>query len=109
MVPQELWLLWLLPTKLKIFGYIDKQGRPLVGIIAQLLVGLLCFLAASDKQGEVFNWLLALSGLSSIFTWGSINVCLIRFRRALAAQGRDTGELVFTSQVGVIGAIWGAF
>ena len=69
----------------KIFGYIDKQGRPLVGIIAQLLVGLLCFLAASDKQGEVFNWLLALSGLSSIFTWGSINVCLIRFRRALAA------------------------
>ena len=93
----------------KIFGYIDKQGRPLVGIIAQLLVGLLCFLATSDKQGEVFNWLLALSGLSSIFTWGSINVCLIRFRRALAAQGRDTGELVFTSQVGVIGAIWGAF
>ncbi|EMG45344.1 General amino-acid permease GAP1, partial [Candida maltosa Xu316] len=91
----------------KILGYIDKQGRPLVGIIVQLIVGLLCFLAASPKEGDIFNWMLALSGLSSIFTWGSINFCLIRFRRALYAQGRDTSELAFTSQVGVIGASWG--
>ena len=91
----------------KIFGYIDKQGRPLMGIIFQLLIGLLCFLAASPKEGDVFNWLLALSGLSSIFTWGSINLCLIRFRRALYAQGRDTSELAFTSVVGAWGAGWG--
>ncbi|EGW31243.1 uncharacterized protein SPAPADRAFT_56131 [Spathaspora passalidarum NRRL Y-27907] len=91
----------------KIFGYIDRQGRPLVGIIAQLVVGLLCYLAASPKEGEVFGWLLALSGLSSIFTWGSINLCLIRFRRALSVQGRDTSELTFTSQPGLIGAYWG--
>ncbi|KAI3402560.1 GAP1 [Candida oxycetoniae] len=91
----------------KIFGYIDKQGRPLVGIIFQLTVGALCFLAASPKQNEVFSWLLALSGLSSIFTWGSINLCHLRFRRALKVQGRGTDELVFTSQPGIIGACWG--
>ncbi|KAG7661578.1 uncharacterized protein J8A68_004947 [[Candida] subhashii] len=91
----------------QILGYIDKKGRPLVGIIVQLLVGLLCFLAASPKEGEVFSWLLALSGLSSIFTWASINICLIRFRRALKVQGRDTSELTFTSQPGIIGAYWG--
>ncbi|CAK9437805.1 uncharacterized protein LODBEIA_P21830 [Lodderomyces beijingensis] len=92
----------------KIFGYIDKEGRPLVGIIFQLVIGALCFLAASPKQNLVFNWLLALSGLSSIFTWGSINLCHIRFRRALKVQGRDTSELAFTSQPGVLGAYWGA-
>jgi amino acid permease (yeast) len=92
----------------KIFGYIDKQGRPLVGIIVQCLFGLLCFLAASPKEGDIFNWMLAISGLSSIFTWMSINICLIRFRRALAAKGRDTSEICFTSQVGVYGAYYGA-
>ncbi|RCK65541.1 General amino-acid permease GAP1 [Candida viswanathii] len=91
----------------KIFGYIDKQGRPLVGIVVQLILGLLCFLVASPKEGEVFDWLLALSGLSSIFTWGSINLCLLKFRRALYVQGRDTSELAFTSVVGVWGAAWG--
>ncbi len=92
----------------KIFGYIDKQGRPLVGIIIQCVFGLLCFVTALDKSTDVFNWLLALSGLSSLFTWGSINVCLIRFRRALAAQGRLTDEVTFVSQAGEIGAYYGA-
>lgn len=91
----------------KICGYIDKTGRPLVGIIIQCVIGLLCFLAASSKEGDVFNWLLALSGLSSLFTWASINFCLIRFRRALKVQGRDTSELAFTSQPGLIGAYFG--
>ncbi|ODV81513.1 general amino acid permease [Suhomyces tanzawaensis NRRL Y-17324] len=91
----------------KILGYIDKQGRPLVGIIVQCVFGLLCFITGSDKSGDVFNWLLALSGLSSIFTWGSINFALIRFRRALHVKGRDTSEISWTSQVGVYGAFYG--
>lgn len=91
----------------KILGYIDKGGRPLVGIIVQSVFGLLCFLAASDKRGVAFDWMLAISGLSFIVTWMTINLCHIRFRRALYVQGRDTGELVFTSQVGVYGAYYG--
>ncbi|CAH2351272.1 general amino-acid permease Gap2p [[Candida] railenensis] len=91
----------------KLLGYIDKQGRPLVGIIIQSIFGLLCFVTASGKSTEVFNWLYALSGLSSLFTWGSINFCLLRFRAALKAQGRTTDELTFTSQAGKIGAYWG--
>ncbi|EGW31244.1 uncharacterized protein SPAPADRAFT_61817 [Spathaspora passalidarum NRRL Y-27907] len=91
----------------KILGYIDKRGRPLAGIVLQMIIGLLCYLAASPKEEEIFTWLLALSGLSSLFTWGSINFSLIRFRRALAVKGRDTGELAFTSQPGIYGAYWG--
>ncbi|KAG7893167.1 hypothetical protein KL936_001341 [Ogataea polymorpha] len=91
----------------KIFGYIDRRGRPLVAVCFTLAFGLLCFLAASPKEGEVFNWLLALSGLSSVFTWGSICFCHIRFRRALAVRGRGTDELAFTAQAGVIGSYFG--
>ncbi|KAH3659993.1 hypothetical protein OGAPHI_007198 [Ogataea philodendri] len=91
----------------KIFGYIDRSGRPLVAVILCLVFGLLCFLAASPKEGDVFNWLLALSGLSSVFTWGSICFCHIRFRRALAIRGRGPDELVFTAQAGVIGSWFG--
>ncbi|GMF02206.1 unnamed protein product [[Candida] boidinii] len=45
----------------KICGYIDKEGRPLVGVMITLIFGLLCFLAASSKEDDVFTWMLALS------------------------------------------------
>ncbi|VUG16789.1 GAP1 [Brettanomyces bruxellensis] len=91
----------------KSFGFIDRMGRPMVGIGISLLFGLLCFLAASPQEGTVFTWLLALSGLSSVFTWGSICACHLRFRAALELQGRNTGELAFTSQCGKIGSWFG--
>ncbi|ODV86341.1 hypothetical protein CANARDRAFT_27572 [[Candida] arabinofermentans NRRL YB-2248] len=91
----------------KICGYIDREGRPLVGVAISLIFGLLSYLAASPKEGDVFTWLLALSGLSSVFTWGSICFCHIRFRQVLASRGRDTDELAFTSQCGVIGSWFG--
>mmetsp|Transcript_1739 Transcript_1739/g.2073 ORF Transcript_1739/g.2073 Transcript_1739/m.2073 type:complete len:586 (+) Transcript_1739:25-1782(+) len=92
----------------KICGYIDRAGRPLVAIIITNIFGLLSFIAASGKQEDVFNWLLLISGLSSIFTWWSICVAHIRFRRALFVKGRSSDELSFKSQTGVIGSIYGA-
>ncbi|KAG0688571.1 glyceraldehyde-3-phosphate dehydrogenase 1 [Pichia californica] len=91
----------------KCFGYIDRKGRPLVGVGISLAFGLLCYLAASDKQAVAFAWMMAISGLSSIFTWGSICFTHVRFRRALKVQGRDTNELTFTAMSGVYGSIWG--
>lgn len=92
----------------KILGYIDRNGRPTVGIAITSLFGLLSFLAASDKQAEAFNWMLALSGLSSIITWGSICVAHVRFRRAMYVQGRSLDELPFKAACGVYGSIYGA-
>lgn len=91
----------------KIFNYIDKKGRPLFGIILQAIFGLICFVSASGKQGVAFNWMLAISGLSSLFTWGSICLCHIRFRAALKLNGRGTDELAFVSQAGIIGSYFG--
>ncbi|KAL6928405.1 glyceraldehyde-3-phosphate dehydrogenase 1 [Hanseniaspora valbyensis] len=87
-------------------GYIDRAGRPLVGIIITSVFGLLAFISATDQQVNVFNWLLAISGLSSLFSWAGISLCHIRFRRALTAQGRSTDELTFTSPLGVIGSYY---
>ncbi len=93
----------------KIFAYIDQKGRPLVAIIFASALGFLAFLAASDKEEDAFLWMQALSGLSSIFTWGSICLCHIRFRRAWMKKGHTLDQLAFRSQAGVLGSWLGFF
>ena len=92
----------------KMFAYIDRKGRPLVAIIFASALGFFAFLAASNEEEEAFLWMQALSGLSSIFTWGSICLCHIRFRRAWKQQGHSLDQLAFRSQAGVIGS-WVGF
>ncbi|KAK9331316.1 amino acid permease [Lipomyces starkeyi] len=91
----------------KFLSYIDKGGRPLVAIIVTSSFGLLAFISSSPAEGEIFNWLLALSGLSSIFTWSSVCLAHILFRRAWKVQGHTLHELEFKSQPGVIGSYLG--
>ncbi|KAL8984781.1 MAG: hypothetical protein Q9177_004608 [Variospora cf. flavescens] len=88
----------------RFLAYIDRKGRPLKAIGIAAAFGFLAYLAASNKDTEVFTWLQALSGLSSIFTWGSICLAHIRFRRAWRVQGRSLDELAFRSQAGVLGS-----
>ncbi|KAK8049111.1 amino acid permease [Apiospora phragmitis] len=85
-------------------AYVDRQGRPLVAIIVASSMGLLAFLADLGAQSTVLDWLLAISGLSSLFTWASICLAHIRFRRAWADQGHSLSELAFRSQCGVWGS-----
>ncbi len=88
----------------RFLAYIDRKGRPLWAICVASTLGLLGFLAASDKQTMAFLWMMAISGLSSIFTWGSICLAHIRFRRAWKVQGHTLDELAFKSQPGLIGS-----
>ncbi|KID90051.1 Amino acid/polyamine transporter I [Metarhizium guizhouense ARSEF 977] len=90
-----------------ILGYVDRRGRPLVAILVAALLGLLAFLADLREQSSVFDWLLAISGLSTVFTWTSICFCHIRFRRAWASRGRRFSEMAYNSQVGVVGSYVG--
>ncbi|KAK5663374.1 hypothetical protein OQA88_3802 [Cercophora sp. LCS_1] len=90
-----------------ILGYVDRRGRPLVAIIVASLVGLLGYLADLPEQANILDWLLAVSGLSSIFTWGSICLAHIRFRKAWAAKGRSLDEIAFRAQAGVAGSYVG--
>ncbi|KAI5964367.1 uncharacterized protein KGF55_002309 [Candida pseudojiufengensis] len=92
----------------KWMGYIDRAGRPLVAIIITNIFGLFALIAANDNaQQAAFDWLLALSGLSTIFTWLTINLSHIRFRSALKSQGRSINELPYVSQTGIWGSYYG--
>ena len=88
----------------RMFAYIDRRGRPMVAILFASALGFLAFLAASNKEEDAFLWMQALSGLSSIFTWGSICLAHIRFRRAWHLQGRQLSDLAFRSQAGITGS-----
>ncbi|KAH3679424.1 hypothetical protein WICPIJ_008617, partial [Wickerhamomyces pijperi] len=90
----------------KCFNYVDRMGRPIVGMAANAVVGLLCYCVASKNQGTVFAWLMSLCGVSAILIWSSICLSHIRFRLAMKVQGRSTSELAFASHAGIYGSIF---
>lgn len=66
----------------KLFAYVDRKGRPTVVVVLQLLFGCLAFINLANSGGNIFTWLLSLSGLSTFFIYGSIALAHIRFRQA---------------------------
>jgi len=92
----------------KFFAKIDKAGRPIWCVILQLAFGCLAFIGmAKGASGQVFGWLLALTGLSFLFVWGSINLAHIRFRAGWKAAGYTTDQLPYQASMGVIGSWMG--
>ena len=89
--------------------YVDKRGRPLTCMAVAAVFGLLCLFAAASFRVTFFNWLLSISGLAALFTYGGMNIAHIRFRQAMKAQGRSLNELAFISPTGVWGSYWGVF
>lgn len=87
-----------------ILSYVDRRGRPLVAILCAGIFGLLAYLADLEQEESVLNWLLAISALSEVFTWGSICLAHIRFRKAWRLSGRSVRELAFRAQAGVLGS-----
>jgi len=87
-----------------IFGY-TYQGRPLVALGVSLIFGLVSYVSVdSERASTCFTWILAISGLSALFTWMSINIAHIRFRAAWEKAGHSLEELPFQAGFGVIGS-----
>ncbi|KAL2687755.1 Amino-acid permease inda1 [[Neocosmospora] mangrovei] len=93
----------------KIFSYVDRGGRPTFSVLIHIVMGFLAYVNLSPKGGEIFDWLLALSGLSTLFTWGSICLAHIRFRKAWAHQGHTLDEIPFQAVGGTYGSWLGLF
>ncbi|KAI7581912.1 hypothetical protein KC346_g18555, partial [Hortaea werneckii] len=83
---------------------VDRKGRPTAVIILQLLFGLLAYINLADNGGTIFDWLLALSGITVLFVFGSIAIAHIRFRMAWAHNGHSLDELPFRAVFGVWGS-----
>lgn len=88
----------------KIFTYIDRSGRPLASVAFCLAWGLLAYINLNETGATIFNWLIALSGLAALFTWGSICYAHIRFRSAWAYHGHTLDEIPFQAIGGVYGS-----
>ncbi|WEW61355.1 Amino-acid permease inda1 [Emydomyces testavorans] len=88
----------------KLFTYVDRAGRPLFSTILIILLSFLAYVNLSANGVEVFDWLLALSGLAALFTWGSICMAHIRFRAAWKYHGHSVDELPFKAALGVAGS-----
>lgn len=92
----------------RFFAYTDRLGRPLLAMAVCLLFGFFAYInAAGDVSDTVFDWLLAISGISNFFSWGSINLCHIVFRLAMKKQGRSLDQLGFVSPMGIWGSAIG--
>jgi amino acid transporter len=87
-----------------VFAYVDKSGRPLWALVFILAFGTLAYVNLTTSGAVVFNWLLALSGLSTLFTWGTICLCHVRFRKAWKVQGHSIEELPFRAMFGAWGS-----
>lgn len=90
-----------------VFKYIDRKGRPLPAVCASLAMAFLSFLIYSTSQTDVFNWLMALTGLSTIMSWGSVAFSHFRFRQAWRRRGHTLEEIPWKAPTGIIGSVWG--
>jgi amino acid transporter len=88
----------------KFFTYIDRAGRPLWSVVFILMWGPLAFMNLASTGATVFLWFQSLSGLAALFTWGSICLAHIRFRKAWIYHGHTLDEIPFKAAGGVIGS-----
>ena len=91
----------------KIFTYIDRSGRPLFSVGIILAMGALGYMNLVASGVTVFGWFLQLSGMAALFTWGSICLAHIRFRRAWLYHGHTLDEIPFKAIGGVYGSYMG--
>lgn len=80
----------------KIFGWTTRKGKvPVPALIFSNLVALISLLSISAGSGQVFAYIINLSGVSTFLVFASICLCHIRFRNAWRHQGHAVDELPF--------------
>lgn len=81
----------------KIFAKVNKRGVPMAALLGTAFVGLLTFLT-SIFGNQIYQWLVAASGLTGFIAWVGIAISHYRFRRAYIAQGRAVNDLVYKAK-----------
>ncbi|KAI1490400.1 arginine transporter [Biscogniauxia mediterranea] len=87
----------------------NRIGTPYVAVLATSAIGLLSFLNLSQGGGEVFGWLLNITGIAGFITWTCINICHLRFMKALKHRGLSRDSLAFKARMQPYLAIFGLF
>ncbi|KAG4412649.1 hypothetical protein IFR04_014220 [Cadophora malorum] len=70
-------------------------GVPVNAILFTNIFGLISLLNISTDAGEVFNYLLDISGAAAFIAWAFIGLTHVRMRKAMTAQGMAVSSLPF--------------
>ncbi|KAK7217553.1 hypothetical protein V2G26_005556 [Clonostachys chloroleuca] len=81
----------------KFLAKATKNGVPVNAIVFTNLFGLISLLNISENAGNVFNYLLSISGSAAFIAWAFIGLTHVRFRQAMKAQDVSTSVLPFKS------------
>jgi amino acid transporter len=92
-----------------IFKKTNARGIPIYAVGVTAAFGLLGFLNLSAEGSKVFNWLLNITAVAGLTTWGSTCLSHLYFMRALKAQGIDRSSLPYISRFQPYTAIYGLF
>ncbi|EEB07830.2 general amino acid permease GAP1, partial [Schizosaccharomyces japonicus yFS275] len=93
----------------KWFTYVDCAGRPLAAYAILFCFSCLAYLNESKQKSTIFDWLMSVSGLNTLFNWGSINLTHIRLRIAMKKQLFNVKRLAYWSPFGISGSVYGLF
>lgn len=78
----------------KVFRLTNLRGIPMYAVVATTVIGALTFLTGIFGN-QVYQFLIAASGLTGFIAWLGIAISHLRFRRAFIAQGHSVSELKY--------------
>ncbi|KAI0541087.1 arginine transporter [Xylaria digitata] len=93
----------------KFLARTNRFGTPHYAVIFSAVIGLLAFLNLSSGGGQVFDWLLNITGIAGFIGWCTISICHLVFMRALRARGISRDSLAFKAPMQPWLTIYGLF
>ncbi|KAK6087041.1 amino acid permease [Seiridium cupressi] len=81
----------------RFFAKTTTNGIPVNAIVFTNLFGLISLLNISENAGNVFTYLLDISGAAAFIAWAFIGLTHVRFRAAMKAQNVPISTLPFKS------------
>ncbi|ORY58729.1 amino acid permease/ SLC12A domain-containing protein [Pseudomassariella vexata] len=84
-------------------------GTPYYAAAMTSAMGLLAFLNLSENGVTVFDWLLNITAVAGFITWGLINICHLRFMKALKVHGMSRDDLPYKAPFQPYLAWYGVF
>lgn len=93
----------------KFFAKTTSNGTPVVALVLSNALGLISILNYKSGPGQVFDYLISISGSATFIAWAVIGVIHLRFRRAWKVQGHETEDLPFRAMLYPYGTIWVIF
>lgn len=83
----------------KWFRLTTKHGVPYVAVIFTSLFGLLAFLVLSNDGSTVFDWLLNITAVAGLISWGWISATHLKFMSVLKSRGISRDSLPFKAML----------